>query len=266
MFKALKRITAPATTLVSTADAKAHLRIDDGDEDALIASLVLAATEKMEEHLRQSFIEQTWEVRLDAMPVSGVELPRPPLIGVEEINYWPDLADSVQRGRGAKLVKAGGVITIDQVLSEASGCRATDTKGAFKDVNMTGPSAGTNSTTYSGMDGVSDGTYYVDYAVGEATVWSRLTAFDVEVFDIPPVVRLREDDVPNVSSDQGAPWRVSYTSGYGSATTDVPDAIIASVKGLLTHLFEHRGEDPRQIPIPDFIKYMVSHLVVPHKL
>ena len=266
MFQGLKRTSAPAVQLVSTADAKAHLRIDDSDEDSLIDSLVKAATEKLEEHTRQAFVEQTWQVRLDSMPVAGVELPRPPLIGVEKLLYWPDLASSVLRGKGTKLVVTP-YATLDQVLTGATTCRVTDTNGSFENVELSSIAVGTESTEFSSIGGLSAGTYFVDYqADASASVWSRLTAFDVENHSWPAVLRVRDDDLPDVSSDQGPPWVVEFKAGYGASAGDVPDAIVAAVKGLTTHLFEHRGEDPRQIPIPDFISYMVSQYVVPNRL
>tara|TARA_A100001037_G_scaffold71885_1_gene64319 strand:+ start:384 stop:1196 length:813 start_codon:yes stop_codon:yes gene_type:complete len=270
MFKSLQRITGPATQLVSTADAKAQLRVDDSDEDSLIDALVKAATEKLEEHCRQAFIEQTWQITLAEFPAAGVELPRPPLVGVEKVSYWPDLASTVLRGRGAKLVVStspSDSATIDRVLTGlAYNLRVTDSKLAFEDVELTSATVGASSTSFTGIGGLSAGTYYVDYCVDAATVWSTFKDWDVAPFDFPPVITPRTDDLPDLSSEKGPPWRINYKAGYGTATGDVPEAIIAAVKGLMTHLFEHRGEDPRQVPIPDFISYIVSHLVVPHKL
>ena len=270
MFKSLQRITGPATQLVSTSDAKAQLRVDDSDEDSLIDALVKAATEKIEEHCRQAFIEQTWQARFDSFPAAGVELPRPPLVGVEKVAYGPDLASSVLRGRGAKLVVStspSDSATIDRVLTGlAYNLRVTDSKLSFEDVELTGATVGASSTSFTGIGGITAGTYFVDYCVDATTVWSAFRAWDVEPFDFPAVITPRTDDLPDVSSEHGSPWLINYKAGYGTATTDVPEAIIASVKGLMTHLFEHRGEDPRQVPIPEFIKYIVSHLVVPHHL
>jgi hypothetical protein len=267
MFKSLKRITAPSVQLVSTADAKEHLRVTDSDEDDLIDSLVVAATEKLEDHLRQSFIEQTWQIRLDSLPVAGVELPRSPFIVVDQVSYWPVAATTELRGRGAKLVVGASAAVLDQVMaSGGSTCRVTDQNGTFEDKNLAGTvTPGTTSTSFSDDGYINDGTYAVDYWENESTVWTRFLDFDVEP-SIPAVLRPKDDDVPDVESDQGPPWLINYVAGYGPATTDVPDAIIAAVKGLMTHLFEHRGEDPRQVPIPEFIQYMVSGYVVPHRL
>lgn len=270
MFKSLQRITAPSVQLVSTAEAKEHLRVTDSDEDSLIDALVVAATEKLENHLRQSFLQQTWQLRLESLPVAGVELPRSPFIVVDQVFYWPTAAATELRGRGAKLVvSTTGVL--DQVMTEVYPgtsdyrCRVTDQSGVFEDKWLEAGTPGSTSTTFTTVDSIADGTYAVDYWQNSSTVWTRFLDFDVEP-SIPAVLRPKDDDVPDVESDQGAPWLINYVAGYGPATTDVPDAIIAAVKGLMTHLFEHRGEDPRQVPVPDFIQYMVSGLVVPHRL
>ena len=266
MFKTLKRISAPSVQLVSTAEAKEHLRVTDSDEDSLINYLVAASTEKLEDHLRQSFMEQTWEIRLDSLPVAGVELPRSPFIVVDQVSYWPTDATTELRGRGAKLVvSTTGVL--DQVMASASStCRVSDQNGTFEDKNLAGTVApGSRSTSFSSVDSIADGTYAVDYYENSATVWTRFLDFDVEP-SIPAVLRPKDDAVPEVDPDQGPPWRINYVAGYGPATTDVPEAIIAAVKGLMTHLFEHRGEDPQSVPIPEFIKYLVAGYVVPHRL
>ncbi len=253
--------------MVSTADAKAQLRVDDSDEDSLIDALVKAATEKLEEHCRQAFIEQTWQVTLEEFPAAGIQLPRAPLVGVEKVSYWPDLASSVARGRGAKLVVGASSSTLSRALTGATTGIFTDSKRAFEDVDFYPiDSVGANSTNFGSTGGVSAGTYFVDYRADGSTVWSEFFGWDVDPGNFVSTLIPRADDLPETSSEGGAPWAIKYKAGYGSSPSDVPEAIIAAVKGLMTHLFEHRGEDPRQVPIPDFISYIVSHLVVPHKL
>lgn len=67
----LKLITAPAAVLVSTADAKTHLRVTQTAENDFIDSLVLAATNLAEQHTGKRFINQTWEMVLDQFPMSA---------------------------------------------------------------------------------------------------------------------------------------------------------------------------------------------------
>ena len=82
----LQLITPPATEPVALADAKAHLKIDTPDEDALLATLITAARARAEWHTGRAFVAQSWILRLDAWPYDGVaEIPLPPLQAVSEV-------------------------------------------------------------------------------------------------------------------------------------------------------------------------------------
>ena len=60
-YTALIRSVAPATTPVSTAEAKAQCRVDSDDEDTYFDGLVLTATAYAEESLGRGLITQTWQ-------------------------------------------------------------------------------------------------------------------------------------------------------------------------------------------------------------
>jgi len=82
----LQLITPPAAEPVSLADAKAHLKIDTADEDALIQTLITAARARAEWHTGRAFVTQSWVLRLDDWPRDGVaEIPLPPLAGVTQV-------------------------------------------------------------------------------------------------------------------------------------------------------------------------------------
>ena len=62
------RTVAPSETPVTLADAKAHLRVDHGDEDTLIGALVSAATEYLDGWdgiLGRCLVTQTWTLERD---------------------------------------------------------------------------------------------------------------------------------------------------------------------------------------------------------
>lgn len=59
---------APAEEPVTLAELKATLRLDGSDEDALLASLILAARQHVEQLTRLVLIEQSWRLYLDAWP------------------------------------------------------------------------------------------------------------------------------------------------------------------------------------------------------
>ncbi|WP_020467878.1 head-tail connector protein [Zavarzinella formosa] len=58
-------VTNPASDPVTLAEAKAWLRIDTTDEDALLAQLISAATDTAEQHTRRSLITRTLRLTLD---------------------------------------------------------------------------------------------------------------------------------------------------------------------------------------------------------
>jgi uncharacterized phiE125 gp8 family phage protein len=84
---ALKLITAPTALPVTLAEAKLHCRVDDADRDALITSLIGAATTMAEQHLDRAIMPQTYEVTLDAFP-GTFELTRTPVASVTSIQYY----------------------------------------------------------------------------------------------------------------------------------------------------------------------------------
>lgn len=66
--------TPPATTPVTLAEVKAHLRVSTNDEDALITSLIAAATKHTEHMTSRALITQTWVKVLDNFPSDAIEL------------------------------------------------------------------------------------------------------------------------------------------------------------------------------------------------
>lgn len=84
---ALRLITAPTVEPISLAEAKAHLRVDTTDDDALIPIYIGAARVDCEEWAGRAFVTQTWELVLDKFPVDEILLPRPPLQSVTSIKY-----------------------------------------------------------------------------------------------------------------------------------------------------------------------------------
>lgn len=86
----LNRVTAPADSPVTLAEAKAHLHVDHSDEDTLIQLLIEAATDYVDGpygFLGRALIDQTWDYYADAFPDGAVYLPLPPLIEIEGVYY-----------------------------------------------------------------------------------------------------------------------------------------------------------------------------------
>ncbi|MGI6245167.1 MAG: head-tail connector protein [Pseudochelatococcus sp.] len=82
-------LTGPATEPVTLTDIKGYLRLDNDDEDRLIASLMTAARLMVEAESGRCLIAQTWRLVLDRWPASGaIRLPLSPLIGLEEARVF----------------------------------------------------------------------------------------------------------------------------------------------------------------------------------
>lgn len=59
------RTTAPSVPLLTIAEARAQCRIDQADEDALLAFYIQAATDAAEDYLHRGLLTQTWTVVLE---------------------------------------------------------------------------------------------------------------------------------------------------------------------------------------------------------
>jgi uncharacterized phiE125 gp8 family phage protein len=92
----LRLITAPATEPITLAEAKLHLRIEDGvtADDDLVTALIVAAREQAEHETRRALIQQTWELTLDAFPACAISLPWPRLIDITSVTYVDEAGDS----------------------------------------------------------------------------------------------------------------------------------------------------------------------------
>ena len=64
----LQLVTPPAEEPVSLAEAKQHLRVDSGDDDLLIGSLITAARQAAETKTGRQLITARWKLVLDAFP------------------------------------------------------------------------------------------------------------------------------------------------------------------------------------------------------
>ncbi len=74
---------------LSLTEAKAHLRIDHDDDDALVQSLIATATDHLERTTGICLLTQTWRLYLDAWPEQGlVKLPGYPVTAISEIRVY----------------------------------------------------------------------------------------------------------------------------------------------------------------------------------
>ncbi len=87
---ALVLLTPPAIEPLTLSEAKAHLRLDGSNEDALISNLIVAARQMCEEMTGRSLIQQSWRLWLDANPPALIVLPRPPLLSIAQVNVFAE--------------------------------------------------------------------------------------------------------------------------------------------------------------------------------
>ena len=80
-------VTSEPAAAFAADDVKKHLRIDEDDEDSLIADYLEAAERQVETELAIGLQEQTLVLRLDRFPGRRIRLPRPPLPSVTSITY-----------------------------------------------------------------------------------------------------------------------------------------------------------------------------------
>lgn len=64
-------LTGPAVEPLTVAEAKAYLRVEHGDDDDLIATLITAARAQVEAATRRALVTQHWRLVRDAWPADG---------------------------------------------------------------------------------------------------------------------------------------------------------------------------------------------------
>ncbi|QPJ64590.1 MAG: hypothetical protein G3M78_03935 [Candidatus Nitrohelix vancouverensis] len=90
----LQSITPPSGPLATLAEAKSYLRISDTQDDAEIASLIQALSDRAESWTGRAFLTQTWALWLDRVPGELINasrvlaLPRPPLVSVTHVKTY----------------------------------------------------------------------------------------------------------------------------------------------------------------------------------
>lgn len=90
----MKLVTAPSGYPVSLAEAKAHLRYEDDDQDALISALIGAAVDYAQNFLGRSLLDQAWDYYLDSFDAAKpLTIPLPPLIEVVGLFYLDSAGD-----------------------------------------------------------------------------------------------------------------------------------------------------------------------------
>ena len=89
-------LTPPASEPLTLDEAKQFLRVEHDDDDALIASLIVAARTQVETVARCALVAQTWRFVRDAWPAGGrIVLKRGPLLSVAAARVFDGENESV---------------------------------------------------------------------------------------------------------------------------------------------------------------------------
>ena len=102
---------------------------------------------------------------------------------------------------------------------------------------------------------------YFDDSDNQST-WDTSNYY-VDAESTPPRVVLRDGGAWPTDLRNANGIQVTYTAGYGSNATDVPEAIRIAIQQYATHLYEHRGDDEgRGLNSPA----LVQNLLQPYKV
>ncbi len=108
----LELVTPPPSEPVSLMEAKAHLRVDHDDEDALITRLIVAARETAERITGRAFISQSWRLWRDEWPLSSpraILLPKPPLMSLTSVAAYDRSGAATTLSSDATIVDSAAV-------------------------------------------------------------------------------------------------------------------------------------------------------------
>jgi len=116
------RTVEPANPILSTADAKAHLKLDTSDEDDLVDAYVAAAAGYLDGAdgvLGLALVTQEWAQSFDSFPACDrLRLPLGPLQQVDEISYFdPDGVEQSFTAFRAVVDATGPVVVLNEGAS-----------------------------------------------------------------------------------------------------------------------------------------------------
>jgi len=124
---ALRLTQAPAGDVVTLDQAKAHLRVDYADDDALIQTYLDACTEQLdgdEGDLRQCLLSQAWELSLNVrFPHcrQPLVIPLGPVVSVDSVGYIDTAGNAQTLDPALYTVNNLGGVKMDTYLEPKAG-------------------------------------------------------------------------------------------------------------------------------------------------
>ena len=235
----LKLKTAPAIEPVTFEEAKNFIKVDTGDDNTLISSLISAARESIEKETGQVLITQTWQMFLDyASP--EIRIPRPPLQSVSSIKAistvesYVDLTSAISQAV-LSVASTTGFTAGDLIFINRGGAREEE------------------KVILSIQDGVS-----LTLTANLVYEHTAAQADRVERYELVSAVKYAVDTsglMGRVKLRMGYIWPdhrgfasfiIEFVAGYGIAATSVPASLRQLILELVSHLYDNRGS--KEIP------------------
>ena len=228
----LKLKTAPASEPISLEEAKLHLKVDGGADNALITALIITTRQLAEKETHRKFITQTWLMVRDKFK-EVIEIPDPPLQSVTSIKaiegYGSYVDDDSNSGQPILSLAATADFAVgDRVIIGRGGSREEElvvlTVQADASITLTTnlvlahtATQGDRAEKYELVD---KGKYNVDAAENSygrirSTSWPAHRGFDSIILE--------------------------YILGYGDEAADLPTALKEGMFVMIAHMYENRG-------------------------
>jgi len=107
----LSVLTPPTAEPLSLAEARAHMRVDHFDEDGVIAGLILAARQHIEQETGLALCTQTLRGTLDAFPAGKpMALPAHPVQSVTAVRYFNEAGSLIEWPAGEWETDLTGIV------------------------------------------------------------------------------------------------------------------------------------------------------------
>jgi len=228
----------PQSEPISLTEAKLHLRVDGSTDDTLITSLIKAAREYCESFQGRTYIATTFQMKMDSWP-DELKMPNAPLWSVDSITY-------VDTG-GTTQTCTSSIYTIDTVA---------DPGILYLDYQQVWPSIrGThNDITINFNAGYSASFTAADTDICTCSARTFTDATRVRLYNsggaLPAGLSTDTDYYTRDISGSTFKFYTAATGGTAVNITDtgtgthyigcVPAPIIAAMKMLIGHLYEHR--------------------------
>lgn len=231
----LKLKTAPTVEPITLEEAKLDLRIDSGDDNTLIASLIATARELAERETKRAFITQTWQMYLDQAPAI-IEIPKPPLqsvVSIKTISVTESTVDETSALGQAVLsvTETDGFTVGDSIVINRDGAREEEMVilSIQTAVSLTLTTNLTKEHTAAQADRVEK------YELVEASRYN---------------IDASENSFGRVKLRIGCCWPIhrnfasfiiQFVCGYGATAITVPAVLRQVILQLTAHLYENRG-------------------------